>query len=70
MIGEQQRRAEIENRVRQELERIDHYRLPVNPVRVANRLGIEVYLSTFGQGPITGMVETNGGRRRNFRAGL
>ena len=66
MIGEQQKRAEVENRVRQELERIDHYRLPINPVRVANRLGIEVYLSTFGQGPITGMVETNGGRAEIF----
>ena len=66
MIGEQQRRAEVESRVRQELERIGHYRLPINPVRVANRLGIEVYAVTFDQSSIIGMVQTKGGNAEIF----
>ena len=66
MIGEQQRRVEVECRVRKELERVGLYRLPVNPVRVANRLGIEVSAATFGKSPISGMVETKGGDAEIF----
>ena len=42
MIGEQRRRVDVEKRVREELERLGLYRLPVNPVIVANKLGMKV----------------------------
>ena len=47
MIGEQQRRAGVERRVREELELMGLYRLPVNPIQFANRLGIKVEYAEF-----------------------
>ena len=68
MIGEQQRRAEVETRVRQELERIDHYRLPVNPVRVANRLGLKVKGVGFKDTAHAGMIAVKAGSGSIFVA--
>lgn len=70
MIGEQQRRVDVESRVRKELERIGLYRLPVNPIQVAHRLGISVKYAKFPDGPTTGMVATNGGSSRILAAKL
>ena len=61
MIGEQQRRVDVERRVRRELERIGLYRLPVNPVRVANRLGISVKGVEFKNGSHSGMIAVKDG---------
>ena len=56
MIGEQQRRVDVERRVRRELERIGLYRLPVNPVRVANRLGMKVRGAEFTDDSIISVI--------------
>ena len=64
MIGKQQRRVDVERRVRKDLERIDFYRLPVNPIRVANRLGVRVEYAEFLNSPTVGMVTTMGGSGR------
>lgn len=68
MIGEQQRRVDVENRVRGELERMGLYRLPVNPIQFANRLGMSVEYAKFPEIPTIGMVVTRGGRGRIFAA--
>ncbi len=70
MIGEQQRRVEVECRVRKELERVGLYRLPVNPIQVANRLGISVEYAKFPDGSTTGMIAAKGGGGRIFAAKL
>ena len=56
MIGEQQRRVDVERRVRKELERIGLYRLPVNPVVVANRLGMKVIGAEFEDSSIISVI--------------
>ena len=61
MIGQQRRRVDVEQRVREELERLDLYRLPVNPVTVANRLGIKVKGITSEDSSFAGMVAVKGG---------
>lgn len=58
MIGEQQRRVDVERRVRRELERIGLYRLPVNPVQVANRLGMKVRGAEFTDDSIISVITT------------
>lgn len=66
MIGEQRRRADVECLVRKELEQMGLYRLPVNPIQFANRLGMSVEYAKFPDGLTTGMVTTEGGRGRIF----
>ena len=68
MIGEQQRRVDVERLVRRELERMGLYRLPVNPIQFANRLGISVEYATFPDGSTIGMVVTKGGNGKIFAA--
>lgn len=70
MIGEQQRRVDVEQRAREELERMGLYRLPVNPIQVANRLGISVKYAQFPDGVTTGMVAVKGGSGTIFAAKL
>ena len=62
MIGEQQRRVDVERRVRRELERIDLYRLPVNPVRVANRLRMKVHGAEFTDDSIISVITAQDNR--------
>ena len=61
MIGEQQRRVDVESRVRKELERIDLYRLPVNPVTVANKLGMKVKSIESEDSSFAGLVAVKNG---------
>ena len=68
MIGEQQRQVDLERLVRRELERMGLYRLPVNPIQFANRLGISVEYANFPDGSTIGMVVTRGGSGKIFAA--
>ena len=68
MIGEQQRRVDVERRVREELERMGLYHLPVNPIQFANRLGMSVEYAKFPDIATTGMVITRGGSGKIFAA--
>ena len=68
MIREQRRRVDVEQRVREELERMGLYRLPVNPIQFANRLGISVEYAKFPEISTIGMVVTKGGTGRVFAA--
>ena len=68
MIGEQQRRVDVESRVRKELERIDLYRPPVNPVTVANKLGMRVMSGVFKDSSVISMVSIKGGNSGIFVA--
>ena len=68
MIGEQQRRVDVESRVRKELERIGLYRIPVNPIQLANRLGISVKGVEFVDDSVISAVETRDGSAKIFVA--
>ena len=61
MIGEQQRRVDVESRVRQELERMGLYRLPINPVKVANWLGMKVKSVETKDSSFAGLVTVKNG---------
>ena len=61
MIGEQQRRVDVEHRVRRELERIGMYRLPTNPIKIAHRLGLDVGYAELPDKTAVAMVSVKDG---------
>ncbi len=68
MIEEQRSQVDVENLVKRELYQQGLYRLPVNPVQFANRLGIRVRGVVFKDNAFISMVETKGGKGDIFVA--